>query len=69
VRHPIYSGILVAGIGTAMALSWLWLVGFALAAIYFVYAARVEERFLTEQFPEEYPPYRRSTRMLVPFVF
>ena len=25
VRHPIYSGILVAGVGTAVALSWLWL--------------------------------------------
>src|ERR1700734_1782314 len=26
VRHPIYSGILVAGIGTAVALSWAWLI-------------------------------------------
>jgi protein-S-isoprenylcysteine O-methyltransferase Ste14 len=26
VRHPIYSGILVAGVGTAVALSWLWLI-------------------------------------------
>ena len=26
VRHPIYSGILVAGLGTAVALSWLWLI-------------------------------------------
>src|ERR1700722_20854588 len=25
VRHPIYSGILVAGVGTAVALSWLWM--------------------------------------------
>jgi Putative protein-S-isoprenylcysteine methyltransferase len=25
VRHPIYSGILLAGVGTATALSWLWL--------------------------------------------
>jgi protein-S-isoprenylcysteine O-methyltransferase Ste14 len=68
VRHPIYSGILLAGIGTAVALSWLWLVGFALTGIYLVYAARVEERFLAERFPDDYPAYRRSTRMLVPFV-
>jgi protein-S-isoprenylcysteine O-methyltransferase Ste14 len=68
-RHPIYSGILVAGVGTAVALSWLWLTAVALAGMYFLYAARVEERYLTEQFPDDYPPYKRSTKMLVPFVF
>jgi len=69
VRHPIYSGILIAGVGTAVALSWLWLTVVALAGIYFLYSATVEERYLTEQFPERYPPYKRSTKMLVPFVF
>jgi protein-S-isoprenylcysteine O-methyltransferase Ste14 len=69
VRHPIYSGILLAGIGTAVGLSWWWLVAVALAGIYFVYSATVEERFLTEEFPDAYPAYKRSTKMLVPFVF
>jgi protein-S-isoprenylcysteine O-methyltransferase Ste14 len=69
VRHPIYSGILVAGVGTALALSWLWLPAVVLAGVYFVYAATVEERFLAERFPDDYPRYKRSTKMLVPFVF
>jgi protein-S-isoprenylcysteine O-methyltransferase Ste14 len=69
VRHPIYSGILLAGIGTALALSWVWLTAVVLAGVYFVYSATVEERYLTEQFPDDYPVYRRSTKMLVPFVF
>lgn len=69
VRHPIYSGILVAGVGTAVALSWMWLTAVALAAIYFTYSAIVEERYMAEQFPDTYPPYKRSTKMLVPFVF
>jgi len=69
VRHPIYSGILVAGVGTAVALSWLWLIAVTLAGVYFVYSATVEERDMAEQFPETYPAYRRSTKMLVPFVF
>jgi protein-S-isoprenylcysteine O-methyltransferase Ste14 len=69
VRHPIYSGILVAGIGTAVALSWFWLAVVALAAVYFIYSATVEERYLAEQLPDSYPAYRRSTKMLVPFVF
>jgi protein-S-isoprenylcysteine O-methyltransferase Ste14 len=68
VRHPIYSGILVAGIGTAVALSWLWLVAVVLIGVYFIYSATVEERYLIEQFPDSYPAYRRSTKMLLPFV-
>ncbi|HZQ76866.1 MAG TPA: isoprenylcysteine carboxylmethyltransferase family protein [Acidimicrobiia bacterium] len=69
VRHPIYSGLLVAAAGTAVALSWAWLLAVALAGIYFVYSATVEERNLTERFPDTYPVYRRSTKMLVPFIF
>ena len=69
VRHPIYSGILAAGIGTAVALNWIWLIAVALAGVYFVYSATVEERFMTEQFPDSYPAYKRSTKMLLPWVF
>ena len=69
VRHPIYSGILVAGIGTAVALNWLGLIVVALAGVYFVYSATVEERFLADQFPDAYPAYKRATKMLVPFIF
>jgi protein-S-isoprenylcysteine O-methyltransferase Ste14 len=68
VRHPIYSGIIVAGVGTAVALGWWWLVPVALAATYFLYAATVEERFMSEEFPDAYPAYKRSTKRLVPFV-
>jgi protein-S-isoprenylcysteine O-methyltransferase Ste14 len=69
VRHPIYTGILVAGTGTAVALSWLWLVAVVLAGVYFVYSATVEERYMTEQFQDAYPAYKRATKMLLPFVF
>ncbi|MGH3009245.1 MAG: methyltransferase family protein [Gaiellaceae bacterium] len=68
VRHPIYSGILFASVGTAIGLSWFWLIAVALAAIYFIYSATVEERYLTEQFPDSYPAYKRATKMLVPLV-
>ena len=68
-RHPIYSGILVAGVGTAVALSWLWLIPVGLAGVYVLYSATVEERYLTEHFPDTYPVYKHSTKMLVPFIF
>jgi protein-S-isoprenylcysteine O-methyltransferase Ste14 len=69
VRHPIYAGLLTAALGTAVGLSWTWLIVVALAGAYFVYSAIVEERQLTQQFPETYPAYKRSAKMLVPFVF
>jgi protein-S-isoprenylcysteine O-methyltransferase Ste14 len=69
VRHPIYSGILAAGLGTAVALSWWWLIAVALAGVYILYSAKIEERYLTDQFPDDYPDYKRSTKMLVPFIF
>ena len=69
VRHPIYSGILLAGVGTAVALSWLWLIAVVLAGVYFVYSARVEERNMAKEFPEAYPAYLRSTKMFIPFIF
>ena len=69
VRHPIYSGILIAGVGTAVALSWLWLTAVVLAGVYFLYSATVEEGYMTERFPDNYPAYKRSTKMLLPFVF
>jgi protein-S-isoprenylcysteine O-methyltransferase Ste14 len=69
VRHPIYSGILVAGFGTAVALSWVGLIAVVLAGVYFLYSATVEERYMNEQFPHTYPAYKRSTKMLLPFIF
>jgi protein-S-isoprenylcysteine O-methyltransferase Ste14 len=69
VRHPIYAGILTAGVGSAMVLSWLALIAVGLTGVYFLYSAAVEERFLTERLPDTYPPYKRSTKMLLPFIF
>jgi protein-S-isoprenylcysteine O-methyltransferase Ste14 len=69
VRHPIYSGILAAGVGTAVALSWTWLIPVVLVGVYFLYSATVEERYLSEQFPDTYPAYKRTTKMLLPFIY
>lgn len=68
VRHPIYSGILLATLGTALAVNLFWLVALASIGAYFVYSARVEERNMVESFPEAYPSYRAHTKMLIPFV-
>jgi protein-S-isoprenylcysteine O-methyltransferase Ste14 len=69
VRHPIYSGIILALIGTAIAVSLSWLVAVVLLGAYFIYSAIVEERNMAALFPDTYPRYRCSTKMLIPFVF
>lgn len=69
VRHPIYSGIVLAMIGTAVALTLYWLIVAALFGVYFTYSARAEERYMTEQFPDAYPAYQQSSKMLIPFIF
>jgi protein-S-isoprenylcysteine O-methyltransferase Ste14 len=69
VRHPIYSGIILAMIGTTIAVDVYWLVAVVLLGAYFVYSAVMEERFMADRFPDSYPEYKRSTKMLVPFIF
>lgn len=68
VRNPIYSGLIAAGIGTAIAVNIFWLVVVALLGSFFIYSAFEEQRFLERQFPETFPAYKRRTKMLIPFV-
>jgi protein-S-isoprenylcysteine O-methyltransferase Ste14 len=68
VRHPIYTGMLTAMLGSAFGESQLWLVPLVLFGIYFVYSARNEEKLMLQQFPEQYREYMSRTKMLVPFV-
>jgi protein-S-isoprenylcysteine O-methyltransferase Ste14 len=68
VRHPIYTGMLIAMLGSAIGESLFWSLPLVLFGLYFVYSARNEEKLMMEQFPEQYPEYMSRTKMLVPFV-
>lgn len=68
IRHPIYTGILLAMLGTALTESALWLLPLVIAGPYFFVAARHEERLMLAQFPDQYPAYMKRTKMLLPFV-
>lgn len=69
VRHPIYAGIMLAMVGSALTESLLWMLVFGLYFGYFLFSARSEEKTMQAQFPDAYPAYRRRTKMLIPFVF
>jgi protein-S-isoprenylcysteine O-methyltransferase Ste14 len=68
VRHPIYTGILLAMLGSTIVTPF-WIVAFICLTGYFVYSAHTEERIMTSQFPDQYPEYKRRTKMLVPLVW
>ncbi len=68
VRHPIYTGVITAMVGSALA-NVFWIVALVSASAYFVYSATNEEKTMIEQFPNEYPAYKARTKMLVPFIF
>jgi protein-S-isoprenylcysteine O-methyltransferase Ste14 len=69
IRHPIYTGIILGFIGTAFATTLYGLIVVAVLTGIFTFSATREEKFLAEQFPDTYPAYKRSTKMLIPFVF
>jgi protein-S-isoprenylcysteine O-methyltransferase Ste14 len=69
IRNPIYSGLILAMIGTAIAVNVAWLAVAVVLGAYFVYSAVMEQRLMADQFPGTYPAYRNSTKMLIPFVF
>jgi protein-S-isoprenylcysteine O-methyltransferase Ste14 len=67
VRHPIYTGLLTAVLGTAVArgeLRGVWAI--AICTIAFVIKLRIEERWMREVFGEAYERYRAEVPALVP---
>jgi protein-S-isoprenylcysteine O-methyltransferase Ste14 len=69
VRHPIYAGLLLAILGTALAMGEVrGLLALALAFAAWFRKARIEEAFLVEQFGNPYVCYCHEVKQLIPFV-
>jgi protein-S-isoprenylcysteine O-methyltransferase Ste14 len=69
VRHPIYSGLLLAMLGTALALGEVrGLLAVGLTFLGWWLKLQTEERFLTEQFGTQYTRYQQEVKALIPFV-
>ncbi|MGB6452066.1 MAG: isoprenylcysteine carboxylmethyltransferase family protein [Steroidobacteraceae bacterium] len=70
VRHPIYTGMLMAVAGTACAIGQIrGVLGFALAFFALGLKSRIEERLMVQKFGEAYLGYRAAVKGLIPFVF
>lgn len=67
VRHPIYTGLLLAILGGAIARGeWRDLVALALILIAFLRKIQIEERFMLQQFGDAYTRYRQEVAALIP---
>ena len=69
VRHPIYTGLLVMCLGSAVEIGRLrCFLGLVVVGIGFWIKLQQEERLLLRHFPDEYPKYQKRVKALVPFV-
>jgi protein-S-isoprenylcysteine O-methyltransferase Ste14 len=69
VRHPIYTGLILALLGTAIVTGLTsWIVLVLLTAV-FVARIPVEERIMMKAFPDAYPAYRGRTHALIPAIW
>jgi protein-S-isoprenylcysteine O-methyltransferase Ste14 len=71
VRHPSYTGALMAFLGLALCLAnWASLV-ILLVPVFLVFLRRmhVEERALLQAFGDQYRDYMRRTKRLIPAVY
>lgn len=68
VRHPLYGGLLLAMLGSALGQSVLWVLPLLVYWRGFVASARREEQVLIAQYPDRYRDYMKRTRMFVPYV-
>lgn len=67
VRHPIYSGLLLAAVGTAIFIGeWRGIVAIPLILLSEIVKARREEQFMLAEFGEAYARYRNQTGFLLP---
>jgi protein-S-isoprenylcysteine O-methyltransferase Ste14 len=69
VRHPIYTGLLFAFAGSAIAIGeWRGVLAVVIVLWSLLRKLRFEERWMREQFGERYETYSRRVPALVPFV-
>jgi len=70
VRHPIYSGLLLALLGVAVIVGEVrCLLGVGVLFLSYWLKSRVEERFMLEQFGAQYSRYQQQVKALIPHVF
>ena len=69
VRHPIYTGICFAMLGSSVTEGFPFFIGSVFVMGFFIYSAKREEKMMLDQFSDVYMEYRRHTKMIIPFIY
>ena len=70
VRHPIYTGMLLMFLGTALSFGTLGaMIGFLVILVGIWFKLRQEEMLMTEHFADKYTSYKKHTKTLLPFIW
>lgn len=70
VRHPLYSGVALMGVGLGLISLSIYGSLFILAGLILVIPRiRIEEDMLVQEFKEGYRAYQKTTKKLIPFIY
>lgn len=69
VRHPIYTGMIFAALGTFLTGSFFGAGVLVFACAVFLWRIGKEEKIMLELFPNQYPAYQTRTKRLIPFIW
>ncbi len=68
-RHPIYTGLMAAVVGTGMNVGeWRCVIGVFVILLALMVKMSQEEKLMMEAFPAAYPRYRQRVKALIPGV-
>jgi protein-S-isoprenylcysteine O-methyltransferase Ste14 len=71
IRHPGYLGQLIIFIGISASISnWLSMLLMMIPVLLgYLYRIKVEEKFMTAQFGEDYKNYQERTKRIIPMIY
>jgi protein-S-isoprenylcysteine O-methyltransferase Ste14 len=66
-RHPIYTGLVTAALGTALAIGEMRCIfGLVIIVLALMIKMSQEERLMLQTFPQAYPQYKQRVKALIP---
>jgi protein-S-isoprenylcysteine O-methyltransferase Ste14 len=69
VRHPMYTGYLIAAFGSALVVGGPFVFLSLILGGLFLWRVHAEDGLMSRQFPNDYPAYIQRTKALIPFVW
>ena len=69
IRHPMYTGGFIACLGSAIVAGGAFVFLLLFLGAIFLWRVGAEDKLMEQQFPNEYPDYKKRTKAVIPFVW